>query len=874
MFTNPLLRIRSALIALCLSGLALASPLMPHPFVSASSPNYSPAAQERERCLDNGNAITARHAQTGQIRFVARAAAGALPQPRALESNASAQSAARNYLSVCGSLFGLNNADTELTLLRETAQDDGMTMVRFQQTYRGIPVMSGELIANVTASREIRAVTGEVLPNIALDTNPRISPTDAQTIAKQAVARKYDTDAEGLAATEPALWIFNPILLRPSGGFTSLVWRMNVAPRRLSDVRELVLVDAQRGVVALAFNQIDSARNRKTYTAGGGFSLPGTLVCDESNPTCSGGDTDAQNAHQYAGETYDFYFSQHGRDSMDNAGMDLISTVHYGVGYQNAFWDSTQMVYGDGFSQADDVVGHELTHGVTEHESNLYYYYQSGAINESFSDVWGEFVDLTNSSGTDTAGTRWQMGEDIPGFGAIRDMQDPTVFGDPDKMTSGFYYTVTCGSLGSQCDNGGVHFNSGVNNKAVYLMVDGDTFNGKTVTGIGITKVAKIYYRVQAMYLTSGSDYADMYNALNQACADLIGTAGITANDCTQVQNAVLAVEMNLEPYTGYNPDAALCASGSPSDIFFDNMESGAGNWLFGAVSGSNLWQYGSTFDKFAHSGTNFLFADTGFAANADTFAAMKDQVAIPANAFLWFAHAYAFEDPNYDGGVLEYSVDGGAWTDAAALFDANGYDGTINAVEGNPLAGRNAFLSDSHGYISSRLNLASLAGSNVKFRWRVGMDSIVTDRGWWLDDVRIYTCGSTPPAQVVVERTYTTNRRNVEKKQFKRGEKIRYHARLNNTGGDCNVTGTWLAKGKGKTLASWSGPFQVGSGISDWFVQRRIPVDAPYRRYKLTITINCGGIESSNSSNFRVVTGTVVSSNDRNVEGPAQRRK
>ncbi len=160
--------------------------------------------------------------------------------------------------------------------------------------------------------------------------------------------------------------------------------------------------------------------------------------------------------------------------------MKLISTADYcdpaaTCPYANAFWNGTQMAYGDGFAQADDVVGHELTHGVTDHESRLFYYYQSGAINESLSDVWGEFVDLSNTTGTDTATTRWQMGEDVPGFGAIRDMEDPTLFGDPDRMRSPNYY-------GGEDDGGGVHYNSGVNNKAAFLMTDGGSFNGRTVT--------------------------------------------------------------------------------------------------------------------------------------------------------------------------------------------------------------------------------------------------------------------------------------------------------------------------------------------------------------------------------------------------------
>src|SRR5258706_1122332 len=122
--------------------------------------------------------------------------------------------------------------------------------------------------------------------------------------------------------------------------------------------------------------------------------------------------------------------------------MSLISTVRYcdqnfPCPFQNAFWNGTQMAYGAGFSAADDVVAHELTHGVTQFTSHLLSYYQSGAINESLSDIWGEFVDQTNGSGTDTAAVKWLLGEDIPGTpGGIRNMANPPAFGDPDKMTS------------------------------------------------------------------------------------------------------------------------------------------------------------------------------------------------------------------------------------------------------------------------------------------------------------------------------------------------------------------------------------------------------------------------------------------------------
>jgi len=413
------------------------------------------------------------------------------------------------------------------------------------------------------------------------------------------------------------------------------------------------------------------------------------------------------------------------------------------------------------------VVGHELTHGVTENTSNLFYYYQSGAINESLSDVWGEFVDQTNGSGNDDPSVKWLLGEDVPVLGAIRNMANPPAFGDPDKMTSANYYT------GAQ-DNGGVHRNSGLNNKAVFLMTDGGTFNGKTVTGLGIDKVAKIYYEVQTNLFTSASNYADLYNYLPQACTNLIGTSGITAADCTQVRNATDAVEMNLEPVTGFMPTASFCPTAgqvpATPAVFSDDMENAAsGKWLFSNPSGANLWVY---VNGYATSGIQSLTVDD-IGSISESVATMSAGVLLPASAFLHFKHAFGFDTDgvtNYDGGVLEYTTNNGStWIDAIALFSAGkNYGGAIATGFSNPLAGRSAFVRDSHGYISSRYNLSSLNGQTVKFRFRQANDNAFGAFGWVVDDVRIYTCvagsadvgitvvDSPDPATVANNLTYT----------------------------------------------------------------------------------------------------------------------
>ncbi|MEK6750941.1 MAG: M4 family metallopeptidase, partial [Chloroflexota bacterium] len=497
--------------------------------------------QKLNQCLGaEGN--TTYHPLTGNVSFAGASPDKPIQQITEGLQSASPEDAARGYLSECGYLFGLTDQTNDLVVNRQRVTEDGRTVVRFQQHFQGIPVFGGELLMQLGAGNNVILVNGSLLPRVKLNTQPGVDPAAAQQAALQLVADQSGFSVDALKVSDAQLWVYSPLLIESKIAPAALVWRMEVTPVELAPIRELVLINAHDGSVVLDINQVDTALNRLTYTASNGTTRPGTLVCNESDPTCVAGDTDAKNAHKFGGDTYNFFSTYHSRDSIDNAGMSLISTVHYDTAYCNAFWDGFQMTYGDGCTiVVDDVVAHEMTHGVTEYESNLVYSYQSGAINESFSDIWGEFVDLTTTTGgTDTAGNRWLMGEDTS-IGALRDMQDPTTFGDPDRMGSPLYYI---GSL----DNGGVHTNSGVGNKTAYLITDGDTFNGYTVTGLGITKAAKIYYEAQTNILVSNSNYHSLYDALRQACTNLTGTSGITALDCTEVGEAVLATQLNLLP--------------------------------------------------------------------------------------------------------------------------------------------------------------------------------------------------------------------------------------------------------------------------------------------------------------------------------------
>ncbi len=693
------------------------------------------------------------HAQTGRVRYIGIDANTPVQSLDAQRVRSTPTDHAAIHVQRYGTLFGVTDPATQLSLGRVDNARDGRSVARYRQRHQSLPVIGGELLVNMNAAGELLSMHGELSPALRLSTNPAVTAAQAQAIALSATAVWHGMQTSDLQASAATLSIYDPQLLHWRAWPARLVWHLEVGARGLQPVRELVLVDALSGVISLHFNQIHTVRNRLTYDANATATLPGTLVCDESQPDCtSGGNPDADDAHRYAGDTYDFYQSRHARDSIDGNGMALVSTVNFNeiLICPNAFWTGAQMVYCAGFARADDVVAHELTHGMTQATSNLLYYYQSGAINESLSDVWGEFVDLTNSSGSDGAAERWQLGEDLPVFGAIRNMRNPEMapFLDPDRISSPNYYT-------GPDDNGGVHINSGVNNKAAYLMTDGDTFNGFTVTGIGIDRVAAVYYEAQTNLLTSGADYADLYDALNQACQNLLGTAGIGATDCDQVQAATQAVEMDAGNIAGFNPEAPLCdGQVDPLSLFYDNMENGTLNWDFALLAGVGSWINDS---GFATSGTRSLWDQNQggpFGRISDIAAAFNQDIALPAGGrpFLHFRHAFAFEFAGAsapDGGFLEYSADGGTtWSDAGGLIDAGqDYNGTITTLSDNPNPGRAAFVAESRGYVSTRLELSSLAGQNVRFRWRSSSNFFLAGPlGWVLDDVRVYVCAGTRP--------------------------------------------------------------------------------------------------------------------------------
>ncbi len=676
---------------------------------------------------------------TGLPTFASSADRGILLQtPR----GASAEARARNFVDVYGKAFGLGSSG-EVRLVKTHVDELGLEHVRFQQVHRGVPVTGGELLIHLNGSR-VMVANGHTIADLPDDILPIVPGELAESAARRLIAKRSPADATSARYSEPRLEILNRALLAGTGDDASrLAWFIEASGERL---RQFIWVDARSGAILLTFSQLTDAKNRTVYSAGNSETLPGTLVRIEGGAATGNADND--NAYTFAGVTYDYFLNQHGRDSFDGAGAGIISTTHYCKppdcpDYPNAFWNGAQMVYGNGYASADDVVGHELAHAVTERTAGLFYYQQSGALNESFSDIFGETIDLVSSAGAgnDSAGVRWQMGEDLL-IGAIRNMSSPNLFGDPARMTDSNYFVCsTMGWTDSTADHGGVHSNSGVPNHAYALMVDGGIYNGKTVSAIGLTKAAKIEYRALVSYLFSGSGFLDDYDAINQSCRDLIGTAGIAAADCTQVQNALEAVEMHL-PWgcSGSTQAPAMCPSGQPSVVFGDGFEVANNNWLGSTAGSGGSWMFDHGLAK---TGSGMAYGNDPEAISTHTLF-MFDPVVVPAGGRLYFDHLFEFENDingNYDGGRLQYSTNNGAtWLDANSLIDAgHAYDGTLAAS--NPMGAGLAFVGASYGYTGTRLNLAALAGQSFRFRFSIGSDEFVSSLGWLVDNFKIYSC-------------------------------------------------------------------------------------------------------------------------------------
>ncbi len=298
----------------------------------------------------------------------------------------------------------------------------------------------------------------------------------------------------------------------------ALVWSTLTDTEQARGRRQVMAAITRVAVIA------PGVKRRTVYDAGNRYELPGRLVRSENSRKSR--DAAVNEAYDGSGETYDLYWKIYRRNSIDGRGMRIDSTVHYGEGYDNAFWDGTQMVYGDGdggifqrFTKAPDVIAHELTHGVNQFTASLQYQGQPGALSESFADVFGSLV-KQYSRGEAAGEADWLIGAELfmPGINArgIRSMKAPgTAYDDPllgKDPQSGHM----SGYVSTDEDNGGVHLNSGIPNRAFYEAA-------MRLKGRAWEKAGWIWYRALTDKLRPDSGFRDAVTNTVTAAGELFG---------------------------------------------------------------------------------------------------------------------------------------------------------------------------------------------------------------------------------------------------------------------------------------------------------------------------------------------------------------
>jgi Zn-dependent metalloprotease len=470
----------------------------------------------------------------GSAEFLAARGDGRLPYQLPPEQSRDPEAIARDFLEQQRDLFGIRSAADELKLLRiEPDTQLGWAHVRFDQVYLGIPVFGRQLVVHLDKQGQPVAVNGQFTPGIDIPTEALLDAGQAADVALDDLRTVQLSFAEQLKIKTRVLSDKTQLVVYVDrADKPRLAWYVTVMTE--SPIGQWrYFVNARRPAVIHAFDSLADAKRRITYTADNTTDLPGQPLIDEGERSR---DQVAQAAHDNAGVVYDYYAANFQRDSIDGQGGAIVSTVHFGSSQEeaeNAAWISElqQMIYGDGgrifrpLALGLDVVGHELTHGVTDHTAQLIYEGQSGALNESYSDVFGALIDDDD----------WTLGEDVvksPPFPTpvLRSMEDPNLGGsyDPNEPLNGIGQPAHADEYANlpvsrRYDNGGVHINSGIPNHAAFLVAQ----------ALDRERTGQIYYRTLTQYLTPNADFFDAAAATVRAAQDLYG-----ANEANAVRTA------------------------------------------------------------------------------------------------------------------------------------------------------------------------------------------------------------------------------------------------------------------------------------------------------------------------------------------------
>ena len=883
---------------------------------------------------------------TGKVGFVRASRGGDLMPSLSGDSMAKAVDKAGAYLKKYAPAFGAT-AD-QLKQSAVSSSRYGWT-ISYTQEYKGLQVFGAKIKVNFDKAGDLTTVNGYAAPGLNLSVSPR---TPKDVAAQHAIAtvrvnppgatNGSKVDTSGLEAATNTLVVYRTGAVKGDTGKAILAYQIEVTNKR--NIRDTVFVDANTGKVVNRYSMVDNFEtNRELYEADADRNL--TLVWKDGDPYPGTLNPDQDSMVVSTGNSYWLYANSFGRDSYDAAGA-VMRTINNdpAISCPNANWNGTTTNYCDGVS-SDDVVSHEWGHAYTEYTSGLIYQWQPGALNESYSDVWGETVDLINGredagegdltakrpvglcsshspaqplltinapssiakdcltggllgpgidapitgdvvaptdvaedGGTTTDGCstydnpasvvgkivlvdrglcaftqkaqiagdagaaaviignrddspvgfssddttlpvtvsigltdrelirtalgngdtvnvtikdasgqrvdsyRWLMGEKSTAFGgAIRDMWNPTCYGDPGKVSDAEYKCSTD-------DSGGVHGNSGVPNHGYALLVDGGTYNGVAVEGIGMDKAANLWWRTQTDYLTPTSDFTDMADGLDAACTALIGqpinqlstkrlTPGaaadpITSADCAQVTAMEAAVELRKEPtQCNFRPlldknAPSVCGKGyKTKTLFKENFEKGLKNWsqteIHSDVEPGHGFPWKAVSNAPKHASKAAYGADPSggsCAGDADDYTSANllksKRIKMKGGKFrrLSFQH-YVATEVGYDGGNVKISVNGGTFKvipTAAYLFNAPNAT-LITLAEGgtNPLNGQDGFTGTNGGSVfgswgTSIVDLKKAgvgAHDKIKLRFDMGRDGCGGVDGWYVDNIKVQVC-------------------------------------------------------------------------------------------------------------------------------------
>lgn len=484
------------------------------------------------------------------------------------ESNATnnLERTARQFLRDHAQAFGIRGKRVGFEPHRQKTRD-GRHCLRLQQTYASLPVYAGQVVLQLDqrggveyAANYLDRTLHEFDGQIEAE-KPALTPEAASERVRE-IFRGQSTGASLQTSTPRLIW-YSPTAVGMSGN-SRLAWMITAVDTEEHSPNDRVFIDARAGQLLDRIPLGCDVLHRTIFNANNNSAWPPAFPPTPPTPARiefgpSSNDGEVNEAWDGLADVYNFYRNKHGRNGIGGSDQPIFSIVRVCIGGQacpwpNASWsglpDGTPtsilgfninegiLSFGQGWAK-DDVVAHEFTHGVTQFESGLVYRNASGAINEAFSDIWGEFVDWGNGRGDDSPGVRWDVGEDIAGRARLRSMSFPTNASNPDRLSSAMV-TAPTGSPAPANDQGGVHNNSGIVNKLCYLLTDGDTFNGYTVTGLGMDRVAALFYEANTSLLGPNADYTDLSIALHQAAANLDWSQAEIAN----LHRACLAVEI------------------------------------------------------------------------------------------------------------------------------------------------------------------------------------------------------------------------------------------------------------------------------------------------------------------------------------------